>query len=178
MATETLLSANSDVNQETKGEYRGTFAGPDESKVPESFVWPDDLKGSQEVPVLHVPHIDINKFMSGKESDVEEVTRLVDEACRKHGFFVVVNHGVDMKVMESLHECMSEFFSMPMDVKQRAHRKFGENFGYAYSFFVRFSSNLPWKETFSLPCVAAGENSSSAYDYVIEKLGSSFSHHG
>ncbi|XP_022968300.1 gibberellin 20 oxidase 1-like isoform X2 [Cucurbita maxima] len=178
MATESLSSAHSDLNQETKGEYRGTFAGPDESKVPESFVWPDDLKGSQEVPVLNVPHIDLNKFLSGNESDVEEVTRLVDEACRKHGFFVVVNHGVDMKVMESLHECMSEFFSMPMDVKQRAHRKFGENFGYAYSFFVRFSSNLPWKETLSLPCVADGENSSSAYDYLIEKLGPTFSHHG
>ena len=177
MATESSLSAHSNLNQEMKRERRETFGGSEESKVPEYFIWPDEFKGSQLVPELHVPHIDVNKFLSGNESDVEEATRLVDEACREHGFFVVVNHGVDMELMKGVHECMNEFFTMPLDVKQRAKRKVGESYGYTNSFFGRFASKLPWKETFSLRCVAA-QNSSTARDYVIDILGSTFSHHG
>ncbi|KAG6574140.1 Gibberellin 20 oxidase 2, partial [Cucurbita argyrosperma subsp. sororia] len=177
MATESSLSAHSNLNQEMKRERRETFGGSDGSKVPEYFIWPDEFKASQLLPELHVPHIDLNKFLSGDESDVEEATRLVDEACREHGFFVVVNHGVDMELMKGVHECMNEFFTMPLDVKQRAQRKVGENYGYTNSFFGRFASKLPWKETFSLRCVAA-QNSSTARDYVIDTLGSTFSHHG
>ncbi|XP_022945557.1 gibberellin 20 oxidase 1-like [Cucurbita moschata] len=165
------------LNQVRNREYRPAFCGSDESKIPEDFIWPEEFKAAEVVPELHVPHIDLKKFFSGNESDVEEATRLVDEACRKHGFFVVVNHGVDMELMKGVHECIDEFFTMPLDVKQRAQRKVGENYGYTNSFIGRFASKLPWKETFSLRCVAA-QNSSAAHDYVLDTLGSSFSHHG
>ncbi|XP_022945556.1 gibberellin 20 oxidase 1-like [Cucurbita moschata] len=170
-------SAPSSLNEETKGEYRPPFGGSDESKVPEDFIWSEKFEASELLPVLDVPTIDLEKFMSGDKSYVEEATRLVDEACRQHGIFFVVNHGVDMEMMGRVHDCMNEFFTMPLDVKQRAKRRVGESYGYTNSFFGRFANNLPWKETFSLRCVAA-QNSSAAHDYVLDTLGSSFSHHG
>lgn len=145
--------------------------------MPEDFIWPDEFKASEPVPELPVPHIDMKKFLSGNESDVEEAARVVDKACRKHGFFVVVNHGVDMNMMKDVHECMDEFFSLPLEVKEKAHRKVGENFGYANSFIGRFSNKLPWKETFSVRSLA-DENLPTAYNYVCEALGQEFSHHG
>ncbi|XP_038905755.1 gibberellin 20 oxidase 2-like [Benincasa hispida] len=156
---------------------RVEFGCSEESMVPETFVWPDEFKPKEGAPELHVPHIDLQKFLSGNQSDIEEATRRVDEACRKHGFFVLVNHGVDMELMKKLHQCMDEYFTLPFDVKKKAQRKLGENFGYANSFIGRFSHNLPWKETFSLPYVAH-HNSTTTLDYFSQYYGSEFSHQG
>nr|CAA70329.1 gibberellin 20-oxidase [Marah macrocarpa] len=177
MAITCMMATESSPAEEVKREHQVAFGGAGESSVPENFIWPDEFKATADAPELHVPHIDLKKVLSGDEKDVEEATRLVDEACRKHGFFVVVNHGVDKELMNKVHECMNEFFTLPLDVKQKAHRKVGENFGYANSFIGRFSTKLPWKETFSLRYLAH-ENSSTARDYVSQVLGPEFSHHG
>ncbi|KAA0033594.1 hypothetical protein IC582_013060 [Cucumis melo] len=170
MATECMTNSGRDSTQ------RVEFGCSEESMVPEKFVWPDEFKPKEGLPELQVPKIDLQKFLSGNESDIEETIRLVDEACKKHGFFLLVNHGVDMELMKKLHGCMEEFFTFPFDVKQKAQRKFGENFGYANSFIGRFSNNLPWKETLSVPYVA--DQKSTAHDYILEIYGNELSHHG
>ncbi|XP_023552793.1 gibberellin 20 oxidase 2-like [Cucurbita pepo subsp. pepo] len=181
MAIKCMTTAKSQgeskLKQEMKRKHRVEFGSSDESMVPENFIWPEEFKARESVPELQVPHIDLQKFMSENENDIEEVRRLVDEACRKHGFFVLVNHGVDMELMKNVHECMDEFFSLPLDVKQKAQRKVGENYGYANSFIGRFSSKLPWKETFSLR-YAAHHNFPITHDYVCHHLGQEFSQQG
>ncbi|XP_022141206.1 gibberellin 20 oxidase 2-like [Momordica charantia] len=149
-----------------------------ESVTPENFIWPDEFKAQDSLPELHVPHIDIKKLLSGDEGGAEEAMRLVDEACRKHGFFVVVNHGVDMGIMKDLHKCMDEFFELPLDQKQKAHRKLGDSYGYTSSYIGRFSDKLPWKETFSVCYLSHKDHSSLVHDYVRDTLGQEFSHHG
>lgn len=144
--------------------------------IPRQFIWPDEEKpGGAHCPELEVPLIDMSGFLSGESG--EEAVRLVGEACRKHGFFVVVNHGVDPKLIAEAHECMNQFFEMPLPQKQMAQRKPGESCGYASSFTARFSSKLPWKETLSFR-FSADNSSHLVYRYLSAKLGHQFSHFG
>ncbi|XP_039007428.1 gibberellin 20 oxidase 1-like [Hibiscus syriacus] len=106
------------------------------------------------------------------------VSRLVGEACRQHGFFLVVNHGVDSTLVADAHSHMDNFFELPLADKQRAQRKLGEHSGYASSFTGRFSSKLPWKETLSFRYSAEKNSSNIVHDYLVDKLGDLFEHFG
>ncbi|KAK4744868.1 hypothetical protein SAY87_011180 [Trapa incisa] len=122
-------------------------------EIPSQFVWPDEEKPgrSLEAPELAVPVIDLAEFRSqGSIACMhQEITSLVNEACRKHGFFAVLNHGVDPSLIARAEELMDGFFGMRLSQKQRLQRKVGDPCGYASSFTGRFSSKLPWKETLS-----------------------------
>ncbi|KAB2002817.1 hypothetical protein ERO13_D11G087480v2 [Gossypium hirsutum] len=77
-----------------------------ESDMPSQFIWPH-----HERPCLEAPQL----------------------ACKKHGVFMVVNHGVDPGLVDRAHRCM-DFFSMQLCEKQKAKRKIGENSGYSSGF--------------------------------------------
>lgn len=146
-----------------------------QSNIPPQFVWPDDEKPRADPPELDVPLIDLGGFLSGDPSASLRASELVGEACRKHGFFLVANHGVDARLIADAHRYMDNFFLQPLPEKQRAQRKLGEHCGYASSFTGRFSSKLPWKETLSF------EFSPHAHiveDYFDRALGEDYSHLG
>lgn len=139
-----------------------------QSLIPPQFTWPDHQKPSPgPVPELQAPVVDLGGFLGG------EAAELVGQACRKHGFFVVVNHGVDEGLIAEAYRLMDEFFEQPFEEKNRAAgRKAGKLSGYASSFIGRFSSNLPWKETLSLHY--SSEKGSSSHDvehYIRTTLG-------
>ncbi|KAK9008730.1 hypothetical protein V6N11_075613 [Hibiscus sabdariffa] len=142
-----------------------------QSHIPKEFIWPDDEKPSANPPELQVPLIDLGGFLSGDPVATMEASRLVREACRQHGFFLVTNHGVDAKLVADAHNYMDNFFELPLCEKQRAQRKFGEDCGYASSFTGRFSTKLPWKETLSLRYSAKNSESKMVEDYVVNKMG-------
>ncbi|KAK8709219.1 hypothetical protein V6N13_060244 [Hibiscus sabdariffa] len=146
--------------------------------IPKQFIWPDHEKPSVSAPQLHVPLIDLRGFLSGDPVAAMEASRLVGEACRQHGFFLVVNHGVDDMLVADAHTYMDNFFELPLTDKQRAQRKLGEHCGYASSFTARFSSKLPWKETLSFRYSAQKNSSSMVQDYLVDKLGDEFKHFG
>ncbi|XP_022970165.1 gibberellin 20 oxidase 1-like isoform X1 [Cucurbita maxima] len=145
-----------------------------EQKIPKQFIWPDEDKPIGECPELEVPLIDLSGFVSGDKDSVGEAIRLVGEACQKHGFFLVVNHGVDSKLIAEAHKYMNEFFGLPLCEKQRAQRQAGEHCGYASSFTGRFSSKLPWKETLSFRFSADDSFPNLVLDYLSAKLGDQF----
>ncbi|XP_050386100.1 gibberellin 20 oxidase 1-like [Argentina anserina] len=146
-----------------------------QSNIPFQFIWPDHEKPSPDVPDLLAPAIDLNGFLSGEPAIVENSIRLVDETCKKHGFFLIVNHGVDPEIISKAHEYMDVFFEMKLLEKQRAQRKHGESYGYASSFTGRFNSKLPWKETLSLRYSAESLNSSTVIeDYFLNVMGEDF----
>ncbi|CAN1157741.1 Gibberellin 20 oxidase 1 [Linum perenne] len=153
--------------------------------IPQHFVWPrDERPGFEPSPELAIPPIDLGNFISGDPTAVSLATTAVNEACRKHGFFLVVNHGVDPELVAEAHRCMDQFFGMEMVEKQRAQRKTGELCGYASSFTGRFSSKLPWKETLSLrycdqqSAGGGGGDCNIVRDYVLNKMGQDFTHFG
>jgi isopenicillin N synthase-like dioxygenase len=63
-----------------------------------------------------VPVIDIGPLVTGR-GDVGAVARAIDRACRDHGFFSVVGHGVDPELQARLDRLCREFFALPDDEK-------------------------------------------------------------
>nr|AMD09813.1 gibberellin 20-oxidase [Artocarpus altilis] len=147
-----------------------------QSNIPTQFIWPDDEKPCDNAPELPVPLVDLGGFLSGDPAAATEASRLVGEACGKHGFFLVVNHGVDRQLISDAHRYMDDFFELPLSEKQRAQRKAGEHCGYASSFTGRFSSKLPWKETLSFRYNNPSED--IVLDYFRNVLGSDFEQFG
>ncbi|KAK8486978.1 hypothetical protein V6N11_074258 [Hibiscus sabdariffa] len=149
-----------------------------QSHIPKQFIWPDHEQPCANPPELRVPLIDLGGFLSGDPVAAAEALRLVGEACRQHGFFLVANHGVDATLLADAHKYMDDFFELPLGDKQRAHRKLGEHCGYASSFTGRFSSKLPWKETLSFRYSAQTDGSTMVEDYLVNKMGDEFRQFG
>ncbi|GAB4858681.1 hypothetical protein Ancab_010153 [Ancistrocladus abbreviatus] len=141
--------------------------------IPQQFIWPDDEKPCATAPELPVPLVDLQGFLSGDwdRERAMEASRLVGEACLKHGFFLVVNHGVNPTLIRDAHKYMDVFFELPLSEKQRAQRKVGEHCGYASSFTGRFSSKLPWKETLSFRYSAEPNSSRIVEEYFTNTMG-------
>ncbi|KAF8380369.1 hypothetical protein HHK36_027854 [Tetracentron sinense] len=149
-----------------------------QSNIPIQFIWPDDEKPCPKVHELLVPLIDLGGFLSGDPIASLKASRLVDEACRKHGFFLVVNHGIDAQLLAEAHQYMELFFDLPLSEKQRAQRKLGDHCGYASSFTGRFSSKLPWKETLSFSYSDHVHSSNIVEEYFLNIMGEGFSEFG
>lgn len=147
------------------------------NNIPSQFIWPDHEKPCLAPPELLVPPIDLKGFLSGDPQAMSDACEKVNKACRKHGFFLIVNHGVDTKLLAQAHELLDEFFCMQLSEKQRAQRKLGEHCGYANSFIGRFNSKLPWKETLSFR-YSADQSCKSVEDYFVNVMGEDFRHFG
>ncbi|XP_078445826.1 gibberellin 20 oxidase 1-D-like isoform X2 [Wolffia australiana] len=156
-------------------------------EIPAQFVWPDDEKPTDDASEpLVLPAIDLQEFLTGRDNNgnpspsAMKIAAFVRDACEKHGFFQIVNHGVDEELLSHAHSKALSFFTRPLAEKQRAQRKTGESWGYASSFTGRFSSKLPWKETLSFNFSAGGtvtlgpglsQNSRELYQRYCEAMG-------
>lgn len=152
-----------------------------ENQVPQEFVWPDHQKPSPNVPILQVPLIDLAGFLSDDPFLVSEATRLVAEGAKKHGFFLVTNHGVDERLLSSAYTSMDKFFLSPTSEKQKAQGEWRESWGYANSYFGKDKKNLPWKEMLSFsfsPEEKTDNHSQIVKDFIIEKLGDEYNDFG
>uniref|UniRef100_A0A2C9UZ06 Fe2OG dioxygenase domain-containing protein n=1 Tax=Manihot esculenta TaxID=3983 RepID=A0A2C9UZ06_MANES len=149
-----------------------------QTNVPSEFIWPEHEKSCLESPELVIPPIDLGSFLSGDPSAVSKAFQLINEACRKHGFFLIVNHGVDSGLIAKAHEYMDKFFGLSPAEKQRAQRKLGEHCGYTSSFTGRFSSKLPWKETLSFRYSDDDQLSNIVQEYFFNVMGEEFEDFG
>ncbi|CAH2070429.1 unnamed protein product [Thlaspi arvense] len=144
-----------------------------QSQIPNQFIWPDEEKPSIDTPELNVPLLDLWTQVS-----TPDASTLIAEACTKHGFFLVINHGVSESLISDAQRFMERFFDMPLIEKQRAKRKLGESYGYACSFTGRFSTKLPWKETLSFRFSNENSGSRTVQDYFSVTLGQEFERFG
>src|ERR1700712_1000858 len=60
----------------------------------------------------HLPIIDL-------QTSPEAVTQRVGNACRAHGFFYIVNHGIDESLGQRLEALSHRFFALPEEIKAR-----------------------------------------------------------
>ncbi|XAR54108.1 Ent-kaurene synthase [Bertholletia excelsa] len=140
--------------------------------IPSQFIWPDHERPSPEnSPELAVPSLDLRAFLSGASPSA--ATRLVSDACQQHGFFLVVNHGIDKWLISLAHKHLDFFFVRPLSEKMKAIRKGGESYGYASSFVGRFASKLPWKETLSFR-YCEDEDRRIVEEYFVKKMEEEF----
>ncbi|CAA0839478.1 Gibberellin 20 oxidase 2 [Striga hermonthica] len=118
--------------------------------LPTQFVWPpEDLAHTAQAHELKDPPIDLTGILNGDPESTHSAAAQIRTACLNHGFFQIVNHGVDPTLVRAAQDQMDIFFSLPLARKLAVKRKQGELCGYSGAHTDRFSSRLPWKETFS-----------------------------
>lgn len=75
-------------------------------------------------PIASVPIIDVAALVGGPGS-VDAVAQQVAAACRAHGFFYIVGHGVDEILCERLESLSREFFALPDERKAAVRMALG-----------------------------------------------------
>ncbi|CAH2070431.1 unnamed protein product [Thlaspi arvense] len=98
-----------------------------QSQIPNQFIWPDEEKPSIDTPELNVPLLDLSTQVS-----TPDASRLIAEACTKHGFFLVINHGVSEKVFQDYCDAMS---SLSLNIMELLGLSLGVNREYFRGFF-------------------------------------------
>ncbi|KAH8507631.1 hypothetical protein H0E87_009979 [Populus deltoides] len=148
-----------------------------QANMPKEFIWPiGDLVHNQDE--LKEPLIDLDGFLKGDERATADAAELVRTACLNHGFFQVINHGVDIGLIHAAHEEIDKIFKLPLDKKLSTRRKPGDVSGYSGAHAHRYSSKLPWKETFSFGYHGDDDSEPLVVDYFKSVLGENFEHTG
>jgi isopenicillin N synthase-like dioxygenase len=76
------------------------------------------MTGHDRPDASEISLVDVGPLVAGS-SGRGDVARQIGEACRDHGFFYVVGHGVDEKMCRHLAELSRRFFAKPMSEKMR-----------------------------------------------------------
>lgn len=97
-----------------------------------------------------IPVIDLSPVVnsSGDPEAVAGVVREIGSACKKWGFFQVINHGVSPELRKKIFAMSANFFAQSSEEKKKLRR--GENMGCGY-YESELTKNIrDWKEVFDL----------------------------
>ncbi|KAL2894065.1 Gibberellin 20 oxidase 3, partial [Bienertia sinuspersici] len=133
------------------------------ANVPQKFIWSLDDDIGQPIEKMNAPIIDLEGFIRGDEMASKHGLELIKVACSNHGFFQVINHGIEPKLINESYDNMGHFFNLPNSQKARALKKPGNPWGLSVAHADRLTKNLPWKETLSFP-----HNAKKHEDVVVE----------
>jgi isopenicillin N synthase-like dioxygenase len=96
------------------------------------------IEADEEIPVIDLS--------VSTPSDTKEVVSKIGEACKKWGFFQVINHGVPLELRQKIEKVAKEFFDQPMEEKRKVKRDEVNPMGYHDS---EHTKNIrDWKEVF------------------------------
>ncbi|XP_019416313.1 PREDICTED: gibberellin 20 oxidase 2-like [Lupinus angustifolius] len=142
-----------------------------QGEVPKEFLWSlgDMVSTTQED--LKEPIIDLEIMRNNDDEAIAIAAKHVREACMKHGFFQVINHGVDQNLIHAAYNESDTIFNLPLSKKMSAKRKSGGVSGYSGAHADRYSSKLPWKETFSFHYHHQKSSNTQVIDYFKSVLG-------
>lgn len=164
---------------EDRNQLSNAYVSQHEVHIPSQLLRSkDEMASLHSLSEFHVPLVDLSNFFTGDTTASTRVVELVDQACKMHGFFVVVNHGVDESLISNAHSCMDYFFNRPFEEKQRAQRKLGELCGYANNIKGKLPSEMLWKETLSFEHSTKNDTSNKVEDYFHKSLGDEFAQLG
>jgi isopenicillin N synthase-like dioxygenase len=92
--------------------------------------------------IQNIPVIDIARL------DDAATLAALDEACRRWGFFQVVNHGIDAGVIAAIHREMQAFFRRPTAVKRQILRTRANPWGFYDQELTK--NTIDWKEIYDV----------------------------
>nr|ACR56689.1 flavanoe 3-hydroxylase [Scutellaria viscidula] len=123
----------------------------------EKSLHPDFIRDEDERP-----KVEYNKFSDdipviSLAGDRAEMCRKIVAACEEWGIFQVVDHGVDMKVVENMNDLARHFFALPPQDKLRFDMSGGKKGGFIVSSHLQGEAVQDWREIvtyFSYPIEA------------------------
>lgn len=144
--------------------------------ISDKFMWPEkDLVPA--VQELQESVVDLKGFFNGDKDATLEAANLIRASCLEHGFFQVVNHGVDFDLIKIAHDQVKAFFVLPTDEKMKGEAEPGSRFGYSFAHSYRYSSKLPWKEIITFGFSYDNSND-GVTDFFQSKFGRNFEEMG
>lgn len=147
--------------------------------LPAQFLWPKDDLVNESYEELNEPLIDLAGFFSGNTGETIKAAELLHTACINHGFFQVTNHGVDEWLVSAAHREADALFKLRNDKKMSLKRKAGSIWGYSGAHSDRYSSKLPWKETFSFRYdYGSSATDKMVHEYITSVIGTEFEEAG
>lgn len=149
-----------------------------QANLPTQFLWPHEDLTCITQDELTDPPVDLKGFFNGDEEAISFAALQIQAACSNHGFFQVINHGVDSTVIHAAHQHMNAFFDLPMSRKFAVKRNPGSVWGYSGAHADRYSSKLPWKETFSFGYSHDNSQELDVMNYFKSVLGNDFEEAG
>lgn len=78
-----------------------------------------------------IPVIDISPYFAGTQEAKQRVAEQIGRACREVGFYVVVGHKVEPKLVDEVEAVSREFFDLPVDEKMKVHIEATGGVGYS-----------------------------------------------
>ncbi|XP_038989871.1 gibberellin 20 oxidase 2-like [Phoenix dactylifera] len=143
-----------------------------ETNVPKEFLWPQSERPDC-LEEVQAPVVDLKGFLQGDESSTRRAAEIIRQACLAHGFFQVINHGIDPSLCRDAMRNADELFKLPLETKLKIQRQRGSFWGYTGAHADRFSSKLPWKETLSFGYDNVGSKN-GVVSYFVSSLGKDF----
>ncbi|KAF8660193.1 hypothetical protein HU200_057758 [Digitaria exilis] len=116
----------------------------------DKWIEPGDHRETMAATVA-IPVVDLAPFLAGddKADGVAGATETVREACRTHGFFRAVNHGVPTELMARALKLSAAFFALPDEEKAKARPADGSEAPFPVG-YTRRPAHSPDKSEFLL----------------------------
>lgn len=153
------------------------FEQQTQDHFPNQFIWPKDQLSNTSTEVLNEHVIDLQGFLRHDEDATLHAAKLVKESCLTHGFFQVVNHGVDTSLLALADEHGRAFFNKPITEKLKCKQQEGSVVGFNSAHAQRFPVKLPWKEMLTIEYHENGPDEVAA-EFFNTKLGSQYKETG
>jgi len=121
----------------------------DHDRLPDSYVRPETQRPRlrEVVPDAEIPVVDL------ADPDREAVVARVAEACRTHGFFQLLNHGVPEQLTAAMMSVAYEFFRLPAEEKAKLYSDDpAKKMRLSTSFNVRKETVHNWRDYLRLHC--------------------------
>ncbi|XP_057866446.1 codeine O-demethylase [Cryptomeria japonica] len=122
--------------------------------VPERYIRPQRERigctALSAPPGLHVPLIDMAKIFSSHHSTRQHEMERLAQACKQWGFFQVMNHGIDLGLLELIKEVARDFFKLPVQEKEKYAMIPGTIQGYGHAFIFSDEQKLDWCDMMAL----------------------------
>ena len=88
---------------------------------------------------MSIPEIDLSRFHTGGRKARQAMAHALASACRDTGFFHVLGHRVDRRLVLAMHEVTAELFRLPDEARRTLAVRPGDYRGYIP--FAAFGNN-------------------------------------
>ncbi|KAF5204390.1 Dmr6-like oxygenase [Thalictrum thalictroides] len=120
---------------------------------PKYMISDEERQSLKQVSMLsYVPVINLQELMDDGSSRPQAIEKL-RKACKEHGYFEVINHGVSEAIMEDMMKVADEFFQLPVEDKLHLFSTdYRKRTLLSTSFNATKEATMHWRDYLRHPC--------------------------